>query len=256
MNSNKIIKFIPKYTFIEKNIAEKAILDDLIYGNKFTGISFSYKTEALIQFMYYCLTYFFKNRTYEETFYKIKLSENNEKINEESYLFKFKLILPNLLKLILKYLSINNKWFNFIFQGFELINLIICFESGRNKSNEYNSLLNYLLNLKYRLNNDETNQNIIYSNWFNMFTNEITDIISDIMSSNLVSLKFSKEKLSNILGIGNNSEKYFCQICKKIPTNSISFKCGHFYCYYCFFYNSKLLFPEIEIRNICLICKK
>ena len=223
MNTNKIIKYIPKYTIIEKNITDKAILDDLTHGNKFTGISFSYKTETLIQFMYYCLTYFFKNKTYGESFYNIKLSENNTNTNEESYLFKLKLILPNLMKLVLKYLSYNNKWFNFTFQGLELIDLIFCFESAKNKSTVYDSLLDYLLNLKYRLENDKINQNII--------------------------------KLYNFLGFGNIEEKCFCQICKQIPINAISFKCGHFYCYYCFYYNSKLLFPIKEIKNVCLICK-
>ena len=64
MNGNEIIKNIPKYTIFEKEITDKIILDDLITGNKFTQISFSYKTETIIQFMYYCLNYFFKNKTY------------------------------------------------------------------------------------------------------------------------------------------------------------------------------------------------
>ena len=68
------------------------------------------------------------------------------------------------------------------------------------------------------------------------------------------SLKSTKDKLYNFLGFGNIEEKCFCQICKQIPINAISFKCGHFYCYYCFYYNSKLLFPIKEIKNICLIC--
>ena len=254
MNTNKIIKYIPKYTIIEKNITDKAILDDLIHGNKFTGISFSYKTETLIQFIYYCLTFFFKNKTYGESFYNIKLSENNTNTKEESYLFKLKLILPNLMKLVLKYLSYNNKWFNFTFQGLELIDLIFCFESGKSKSTVYDSLLDYLLNLKYRLENDKINQNIIYTSWFNIFINKITDIISDIISQNMNSLKSTKDKLYNFLGFGNIAEKCFCQICKQIPINAISFKCGHFYCYYCFYYNSKILFPIKEIKNICLIC--
>ena len=58
MNTNKLIKYIPKYTIIEKEITENGIINDLINDNKYTQISFSYKTETLIQFMYYCLTYF------------------------------------------------------------------------------------------------------------------------------------------------------------------------------------------------------
>ena len=156
---------------------------------------------------------------------------------------------------ILKYLSYNNKWFNFTFQGLELIDLIFCFESGKSKSTVYDSLLDYLLNLKYRLENDKIYQNIIYTSWFNIFINKITDIISDIISQNMNSLKSTKDKLYNFLGFGNIEEKCFCQICKQIPINAISFKCGHFYCYYCFYYNSKLLFPIKEIKNVCLICK-
>ena len=124
MKTNKNIKNIPIYTIIEKESTERAIFDDLIYGNKFTEISFSYKTEILIQFMYYCLTYFFKKRTYGESFHNIELFENDSNKNNESYLFKLKIILPNLLKLILKYLSLNNSWFNFTFRGFELTNNI------------------------------------------------------------------------------------------------------------------------------------
>ena len=141
MKKNKIAKYVPKYSIIEKEITENAIINDLINGNRIAQISFSYKTETLIQFMYYCLTYFFKNKTYGESFHNIELFENNK----ESYLFKLKLILPNLLKLILKYLSIYNSWFNFTFQGIELINLIICFESPKNVSNSYSSLLNYFI---------------------------------------------------------------------------------------------------------------
>ena len=256
MNSNKIIKNIPKYTIIEKEITEKAILDDLINGNKINGISFSYKTETLIQFMYYFLTYFFKNKTYGESIYNIKLSGCNPNEKEESYLFKLKLILPNLMKLILKYLSINSKWFNFIFRGFELINLIFIFESSKISSNEYSSLCNYLLNLKYRLVNNNISQKIIYSNWLNTLIDKVTYMISDIISLNLVSVKFPTNKLYNILGLENNREIPICQICKQIPINSISFKCGHFYCYYCFYYNSNILFQENDVSIICFICKK
>ena len=120
MNFNNIIKNVPNYCLIEKEITEKAILDDLIYGNKFSQISFSYKTETLIQFVYYCLNYFFKNKTHAESFHNIELEESNINNNNTSYLFKLKLILPNLLKLILKYLSINNSWFNCTFHGIEI----------------------------------------------------------------------------------------------------------------------------------------
>ena len=144
MKKNKIVGCVPKYSIIEKEITEQEILNDLIKGNEIAQISFSYKTETLIQFMYYCLiysdllTYFFKNKTYGESLHNIELIENNK----ESYLFKLKLILPNLLKLILKYLSIYNNWFNFTFKGIELINLIILFESQKNESHSYSSLLN------------------------------------------------------------------------------------------------------------------
>lgn len=255
MKTNKNIKNIPIYTIIEKESTERAIFDDLIYGNKFTEISFSYKTEILIQFMYYCLTYFFKKRTYGESFHNIELFENDSNKNNESYLFKLKIILPNLLKLILKYLSLNNRWFNFTFRGFELIDLIICFEYKKNKTNEYSSLLNYLLKLKYRLVNNEINQEIVYSNWANFFIDKISDIISEIISSNIDYLKSKKLKLYNFLGFGINKENNYCQICRQFPVNSISLKCGHCYCYYCFFYNSKLILSENEKKNICLICK-
>ena len=58
MKKNKIAKYVPKYSIIEKEITENAILNNLINGNKIAQISFSYKTETLIQFMYYCLIYF------------------------------------------------------------------------------------------------------------------------------------------------------------------------------------------------------
>ncbi len=191
MKKNKIVKYVPKYSIIEKEITEQEILNDLIKGNEIAQISFSYKTETLIQFMYYCLTYFFKNKTYGESLHNIELIENNK----ESYLFKLKLLLPNLLKLILKYLSIYNNWFNFTFKGIELINLIILFESQKNESHSYSSLLNYLLNLKYRLSDEKRNKNIFYSYWFNIIINKISDIIAEIYSSNLILFKSPKEKL-------------------------------------------------------------
>ena len=48
---------VPKYTILEKKISDEAIIDDLLSGNRLTQISFSYKTETIIQFMYYCLAY-------------------------------------------------------------------------------------------------------------------------------------------------------------------------------------------------------
>ena len=251
MKKNKIVKYVPKYSIIEKEITEQEILNDLINGNKIAQISFSYKTETLIQFMYYCLTYFFKNKTYGESLHNIELIENNT----ESYLFKLKFILPNLLKLILKYLSIHNSWFNFTFQGIELINLIICFESSKNASNSYNSLLNYLLNLKYRLDDEKRNNNIFYSNWFNIIINKISDIVAEIYSSNLILFKSPKDKLFKLIGFNDIKDKQLCQVCKKIPTNSISFQCGHLFCYYCYYYNFISLYPEKELINICLLCK-
>ena len=151
-------------------------------------------------------------------------------------------------------MSIKNSWFNFTFHGIELINLIISFESGNNKSTVYDSLLNYLLNLKYRLINDKNNNNIFYTIWFTSFINIISDIITEIINSNLMLLKSTKNKLYDLIGF-DTKEKYLCNICEKIPTNSIYFKCGHLYCYYCYFYNCKLLFPQKDIKNICLICK-
>ena len=251
MKKNKIVKYVPKYSIIEKEITEQEILNDLIKGNEIAQISFSYKTETLIQFMYYCLTYFFKNKTYGESLHNIELIENNT----ESYLFKLKLILPNLLKLILKYLSIYNNWFNFTFKGIELINLIILFESQKNDSNSYSSLLNYLLNLKCRLSDEKRNNNIFYSNWFNIIINKISDIIAEIYSSNLILFKSPKEKLYELIGLNNSKDKQLCQICKQFPTNSICFQCGHLFCYYCYFYNFISIYPEKEIINICLLCK-
>ena len=260
MKSNKIIKQIPKYTLFEKEITENAILDNLISDGKFTHTSFSYKTETLIQFMYYCLTYFFKNRTYGESLFNIELYDNND-INAKkfSYLFKFKIILPKLFKLIIKYLSTKNNWFNFIFHGIELINLIQLFEMKNNECSNYNSLLNYLLNLKYRFINDKENNipMIFYSNWLDIFINGISDIIADILSSNLMLYKIPKKKLSKFLGFNNNihENEIYCQICKQIPTNLLSFKCGHYYCYYCYYYNFILRFPDKNIEDICYSCK-
>ena len=251
MKKNKIVKYVPKYSIIEQEITEQEILNDLIKGNEIAQISFSYKTETLIQFMYYCLTYFFKNKTYGESLHNIELIENNT----ESYLFKLKFILPNLLKLILKYLSIHNSWFNFTFQGIELINLIICFESSKNESNSYNSLLNYLLNIKYRLDDEKRNNNIFYSNWFNIIINKISDIVAEIYSSNLILFKSPKAKLFKLIGFDDITDKQLCQVCKKFPTNSISFQCGHLFCYYCYYYNFISLYPEKELIKICLLCK-
>ena len=252
MKKNKISKYVPKYSIIEKEITENEILNDLINGNKLAQISFSYKTETLIKFIYYCLTYFFKNKTYAESFHNIELVENDK----ESYLFKLKLILPNLMKLILKYLSINNNWFNFTFHGIELLNLIICLESQKNSSNSYSSILNYLLNLKYKLGNEKISNNIFYSSWFDILINKISDIISEIYSSNLILFKSPKGKLLKLIGFNDNKENQLCQICKHFPTNSISFQCGHFFCYYCFFYNFISLYPEKDLANICFLCNK
>ena len=160
------------------------------------------------------------------------------------------------MKLILKYLSINNNWFNFTFQGIELLNLIICLESQKNSSNSYSSILNYLLNLKYKLGNEKISNNIFYSSWFDILINKISDIISEIYSSNLILFKSPKEKLLKLIGFNDNKENQLCQICKHFPTNSISFQCGHFFCYYCFFYNFISLYPEKDLANICFLCNK
>jgi len=255
MNGNEIIKNIPKYTIFEKEITDKIILDDLITGNKFTQISFSYKTETIIQFMYYCLNYFFKNKTYGEKLFNIELYNNRN--NNTSYLFKFNILLPHIFKLIIKYLSINNKWFNFMFHGLELINLIRFLDSKTYKSFDYNSLLYYLFNIKYRLldNNLNSNPGIFYSDWLILLINGISDIIGELLYFNKDLLNIPKEKLLNLLRL-NNKNKIICYICKLFPTNLIYFKCGHYFCYYCYYYNIKTI-KNNKILNgqICFFCK-
>ena len=250
---------VPKYTIFEKEIIDKNIINDLLTGNKFTQISFSYKTETLIQFMYYCLNYFFKNKTYGEKMLHIELYDNNITNNNISYLFKFKMLLPHIFKLIIKYLSISNKWFDFMFNGFELINLLRFLDTNNYKSFDYNSLLTYLLNIKYKLLDDqiEINHEILYSNWSILLLNSISNIIGEILYFNIPLLKKPKEKLLDKLGYHKNRNNIFCQICKLFPVNLIYFQCGHYYCYYCYFYNSKIInTQEIQNEHICFFCKK
>ena len=243
---------VPKYIIFEKKISDEAIIDDLLSGNRLTQISFSYKTETIIQFMYYCLNYFFKRKTYGENFLNIELYDKNL-----SYLFKFKILLPNIFKIIIKYLSITNNWFNFIFNGLELIDLLHFLELKKYKSYDYNSLIYYLLDVKYKLSDTQlnSNQGIIYSNWFNIFIEGVSDIITELLSLNNQILKRPKEKLFLLLGL-NDNKNIFCEICKIFPVNSIYFKCGHYFCYYCYFYNSKLIFSQKNINNeICFLCQ-
>ena len=243
---------VPKYTIFEKKISDEAIIDDLLSGNRLTQISFSYKTETIIQFMYYCLNYFFKGKTYGEKILNIELYNKNL-----SYLFKFKILLPYIFKIILKYLSLTDKWFNFIFNGLELINLFHFLELKKYKSYDYNSLIYYLLDVKYKLVDTQQNSNkgIIYSNWFNVFIDGVSDIITELLVINNQLLKRPKEKIFLLLGL--NDKKYiFCEICKNFPVNSIYFKCGHYFCYYCYFYNSKIIYSHKNINNeICFLCR-
>ena len=243
---------VPKYTILEKKICDEAIIDDLLSGNKLTQLSFSYKTETIIQFMYYCLNYFFKRKTYGENLLNIELYNKNL-----SYLFKFKILLPYIFKIIIKYLSITSNWFNFIFNGLELINLLHFLELKKYKSYDYNSIIYYLLNVKYRLvdNRLNSNQGIIFSSWFNIFIEGVSDIITELLTINNQLLKRPKEKIFLFLGL-NDNKNIFCEICKNFPVNSIYFKCGHYFCYYCYFYNSKLIYPQKNINNeICFLCQ-
>ena len=259
MNENNIIQNVPKYTIFEKEITDKVIIYDLLTGNKFTQISFSYKTETLIRFMYYCLNYFFNNKTYGEKMLSIQLYDNNSNDNS-SYLFKFKLLLPHIFKIIIKYLSINNKWFDFMFNGLELINLIRFLDTSNYKSFDYNSILTYLLNIKYKLldNEIDINHELFYSNWSNLLLNSISNIIAEILYYNTQLLKKPKEKILALLGYNKNKNRnnIICQICKKFPVNLISFNCGHYFCYYCYFYNSKIINTQgILNEQDCIFCK-
>ena len=250
MKENRIIKNVSKYCIFEKEITDKVIINDLITGNRFTQISFSYKTEALIQFMYYCLNYFFKNKTYGEKMVNIQLYNNT--YNENNYLFKFKVLLPHIFKIIIKYLSINNHWFNYIFHGLELIDLIKFLDTKNYKSYDYNSLLHYLYNIKYRLLDTQLNSEheVLYSNWFYILINGISDIISELLYFYKHLLKMPTEKIFNMLRLNNNN-KIICQICKLFPINLLYFnKCGHYFCYYCYFYNSK------KVNNLKLLKDK
>lgn len=259
MKENKIVRNVSKYTIFEKEITDEVIIDDLITGNKLTQISFSYETETLIKFMYYCLNYFFKNKTYGENLFRIELYNDNYN-NNSSYLFKFKMLLPHIFKIIIKYLSINNKWFNFMFNGYELINLIQFLDTKNAISFDYNSLLNYLLNIKYRLLDNQLNINheILYSNWPNILLNGISNIIAELFyyNKNFQLFKKPKDKIFNLLGFNEEKNKVICKICKLFPTNLIYFKCGHFFCYYCYFYKSKVLnSKEILNEQQCVYCK-
>ena len=261
MNENKELRNVPKYKIFEKEITDKVIIDDLIAGDALTQVSFSYKTETLIQFMYYCLNYFFKNKTYGENMFNIELHNNSRYDQNNSYLFIFKMLLPNIFKLIIKYLSINNKWFNFMFNGFELINLIRFLDTKKYRSFDYNSLLHYLLSIKYKLIDNRLNNNeIMYSNWPNILLDEISNISSEIIYfyTNSELFNNSKEKIFKILGFnGNkNNDKISCKICKLFPSNLIYFKCGHYFCYYCYFYNSKSMNSQnILNEEKCFFCK-
>ena len=254
MNENKNIGNVSKYKILEKEISDSVIIEDLITGNTSTQISFSYKTETLIQFMYYCLNYFFKNKTYGEKLFNIELYNN-----KISYLFKFKILLPHIFKLIIKYLSINNKWFNFIFNGFELINLIQFLDTKNYKSFDYNSLLNYLLNIKYKLVDNQLNNNeTMYSNWPNILLDGISNIIAEILyinrNNNL--LKKPKEGILKLIEFKEKNNIICCKICKLFPNNLIYFKCRHYFCYYCYFYNLKIkASQEIVNKEICFFCK-
>lgn len=251
MDKNIQIKKVPKYLIFEKEIVDENILDDLIEGNKSTQISFSYETEAIIKFMYYCLNYFFKNQTYGEKLLNIELYDNKNKNN--SYLFKFKLLLPYLFKIIIRYLSINKKWFNFIFNGLELLNLINFLDTKNYSSFNYNSLLHYLLNVKYKLIDNQMNlkEVILYNSSFNFLINGISEIISDILYFNRELFQRPKEEIINLFGEKN---KISCQVCKLFPTNLIYFKCGHYFCYYCYFYNSKIINNQKILNDKCFFC--
>ena len=224
MINNNAMKNASKYLIFEKEITDMAIINDLITGKKSTQVSFSYKTETIIQFMYYCLNYFFKNKTYGENMCNIELYNNSYNRNMP-FLFKLKILLPHIFKLIIKYLSINNHWFNFMFHGIELFNLIRFLDTKNYKSYDYNSLLHYLFNTKYRLINYQSNPeiNIFYSNWPNILINGITDIISELLYFNKQLLKVPEDNLFNILWSNNNNNKIICQICKLFPVNLILF---------------------------------
>ena len=111
--------------------------------------------------------------------------------------------------------------------------------------------------MKYKLSDTQlnSNQGIIYSNWFNIFIEGVSDIITELLSLNNQILKRPKEKLFLLLGL-NDNKNILCEICKIFPVNSIYFKCGHYFCYYCYFYNSKLIFSQKNINNeICFLCQ-
>ena len=250
MNEKIKIKNVPKYLIFEKEIIDENIIDDLIKGNKFNQISFSYKTEAIIKLIYYILNYFFKNKTYGEKTLNIELYDNSK---SNSYLFKFKILLPYIFKTIIKYLSITNKWFNFIFNGLELLNLINFLDTQKYKSFNYNSLLHYLLNVKYKLldNQMDLKEEILFTNSFDILIDEIGNIISDLFYLNKKLLKGTKEEIL----LFQDKNKICCQICKLFPINSIYFKCGHYFCYYCYFYNSKIINKHKNIVNDkCFLC--
>ena len=229
-------KNVEKYLLFGKKFIDNFIINDLINGDKNLGVEFSYKMESFIRLIYYCLNYFLIGKTYGEKTMNIEIISNPTN-NSSSVLNKFKILLPYIFKIILKHLSINNAWFNFIFHGLELIDLIKFLENNdANKSQQYDSILNYLFGIKYTLSNNSINSNfeILSSNWTNVVIEGISKIISEIY--------FLKDLIipNKLVRLIKGQDDIVCKICGMFPSNLIYFDCGHYFCYYCYYYHDKI----------------
>ena len=213
-----------KYQIIEKNYIDNFILRIL------THLSGT-KEKILFNFFFQAYQILIFSRTQGEILSGLKSNSN-----------KFSLVLNILLKVLFKHFSQT---------GSPLVQFLL----------RAADLISYVYFLSQSKGADES----IVDNLFKKRYFSVVDVNDrdNIASDNLLIKKMIWEEISNFIilflpykrcvaGEGPGKEgPRVCPICEMYPTNIVSFRCGHSFCYYCYRINS---LDEEEKK--CILCFK
>lgn len=220
-------------------IEEKHELDNFII----TNISHTTHSKELIiiELFYFLSNTLYNNKTPGDTI-----------INITDTIPKTTKVLIYIIKSSIKYLSLKSPYINLISSLIDVIHYIIFIGNTNGISLNY---IDYIFNRIYYCNNNITINN-------NNNNNHNTFLLKQMILNELISfigvLFPQKQSTQRYLAIDKIRISRLCVLCKEEPSNIVSFKCGHRYCYYCYVVereNKQIQDDDNNNNMYCFICE-
>ena len=214
-------------------IEEKHELDNFIITN--ISHTTNPKELIIIELFYFLSNTLYNNKTPGDTI-----------INIVDTIPKPTKALLYIIKSSIKYLSLKSPYINLISSLIDLIHYIIFIGNTNGVSLNY---IDYIFNRRYYCNN---NNITINNNTFllkQMILNEVISFIGVLFPQ--------QQSTQRYRAIDRIHISRLCALCKDEPSNIVSFKCGHRYCYYCYIVEreNKQIQDDDNNNMYCFICE-